>query len=64
VGDAERAWTAAADAAPERPAAWSRLARFYERVGKTDAARRADARARELSGRAERALRALPKSRR
>ncbi len=64
IADAERAWTAAAEAAPDRAAGWSRLARFYERVGRADAARRADERARALSGRTDRTLRPLLKSRR
>jgi predicted Zn-dependent protease len=62
LADAERELVAAAEAAPDRAGTWKRLARFYARVRKPRAARDAEARARAIEGRDDRALRPLQRS--
>ena len=54
----------AAEAAPERAAGWDRLARFHARHGQEAEARAAEARARDVAAKPDRALRPLLPSRR
>jgi predicted Zn-dependent protease len=62
LADAEAELVAAAQAAPDRPVGWDRLAGFYGRIGRPEKARAAAARARELVGVKDRALRPLLRS--
>jgi predicted Zn-dependent protease len=63
LAEAEAELVAAAQVPPSRASTWQRLAAFYARNGDAVRARSAEARARDLDGRAERALRPLPPSR-